>query len=131
MFTIQQIKTAHAKVKSGADFPSYIQELSALGILSYEQWVQDGRTLFKGTNGFQVDSDPKYPSKKIEMISNPPQFIRDLKAHQEGKTDYLTFCSDCAKSGIEKWVVDLGAMTCTYYDQDGGKILEEMIPGSK
>lgn len=26
MFTVEQIKTAHAKVKSGADFPYYIQE---------------------------------------------------------------------------------------------------------
>ena len=27
MFTLDQIKEAHAKVKSGADFPGYVQEL--------------------------------------------------------------------------------------------------------
>lgn len=31
MFTIEQIKTAHSQVKSGADFPAYIQEIKKLG----------------------------------------------------------------------------------------------------
>lgn len=33
--------------------------------------------------------------------ANPEQFKSDLKAHQEGKTDYPTFCEDSAKSGVE------------------------------
>ena len=32
MFIIEQIKTAHSKVKSGADFTDYIQELKILGV---------------------------------------------------------------------------------------------------
>lgn len=32
MFTIQQIKDAHSKVKSGADFPAYIQDIKKLGV---------------------------------------------------------------------------------------------------
>ena len=32
MFTIQQIKDAHSKVKSGADFPKYMQDIIALGV---------------------------------------------------------------------------------------------------
>jgi uncharacterized protein YbcV (DUF1398 family) len=31
MFTLEQIKQAHSKVKSGADFPKYIQEIKILG----------------------------------------------------------------------------------------------------
>jgi hypothetical protein len=30
MFTHDQIKVTHSKVKSGADFPNYIQELTPL-----------------------------------------------------------------------------------------------------
>jgi hypothetical protein len=30
MFTIEQIDQAHSKVKSGADFPKYIQDLKNL-----------------------------------------------------------------------------------------------------
>jgi len=52
----------------------------------------------------------------------------DLKAHQQGKTDYSTFCSDCAKSGVEKWAVSMEEMTCSYFDKAGNKLLVEVIP---
>ena len=42
MFTVEQIKTAHSKVKSGADFPSYIKEIKSLGVTHYEAYVTDG-----------------------------------------------------------------------------------------
>ncbi len=42
MFTLEQIKSAHSKVKSGADFPNYIQDLINLGIKSYHTYVSDG-----------------------------------------------------------------------------------------
>ena len=65
---------------------------------------------------------------KIADKSNAEQFKLDLKAHQQGKTDYPTFCRDCAVSGVEKWTVDLDAMTCTYLDRKGNLILVENIP---
>ena len=42
MFTVVQIKKAHSKVISGADFPSYIQEIRKLGVTHYEAYVTDG-----------------------------------------------------------------------------------------
>jgi uncharacterized protein YbcV (DUF1398 family) len=56
------------------------------------------------------------------------KFIKSLKTHQKGETDYTTFCKHCAETGIEKWIVQLDKMTCTYYDQQGNEILEEQIP---
>jgi hypothetical protein len=47
MFTVEQIKTAHGKVKSGADFPAYIQDIKKLGVTSYETFVTDGRLVLK------------------------------------------------------------------------------------
>ena len=35
MFTVQQIKEAHSKVKSGADFPKYIQEIKGFGVIGF------------------------------------------------------------------------------------------------
>ena len=32
MFTAEEVKTAHSKVKSGADFPAYIQEIKKWGL---------------------------------------------------------------------------------------------------
>lgn len=128
MFTIDQIRNAHSKVKSGADFPGYIQKIKALGVASYETYVEDGHTDYHGADGFAVSADSKYAKLKIADKSNAEQFKLDLKAHQQGKTDYPTFCSDCAKSGVEKWAVEMEKMTCAYYDKEGKELLVENIP---
>ena len=85
MFTVDQIKAAHSKVKSGADLA-------------------------------------------IADQTNIEKFKSELIAHQQGKTDYLTFIKMCAETGIEKWKIRMDKMTCTYYDKAGREILEEKIP---
>ena len=111
MFTTEQIKAAHSKVKSGADFPAFIRDIKELGVTHYESFVADGHTDYFGKNDFKTSSPAKYPDLTITDDSNTEQFKIDIKAHQEGKTDYPTFCKDCAKSGIEKWVVNIENMT--------------------
>lgn len=128
MFTVEQIKAAHSKVKSGADFPAYIQDIKQLGVTFYETFVTDGHTDYYGINEYKTSSSATYAALTIAPHSNIEQFKADIKAHQQGKTDYSTFCSDCAKSGIEKWTVCMDKMTCTYYDQAGNEILVEQIP---
>src|SRR5690606_929457 len=113
MFTIKDIELAHSKVKSGADFPKYIQELKILGIQSFETWVKDSHTTYHGLNDFVLQSKPQYQSLIISQQLNKDEFILLLKKHQKGETDYFTFCNDCAKTGILKWVVDLNNYTCT------------------
>ncbi len=56
------------------------------------------------------------------------KFKQYLKIHQQGQTDYLTFCKHSAETGVEKWTVDLLEMTCTYYDKAGNIMLMEEIP---
>ena len=129
MFTIAEIKAAHSKVKSGADFPAYIQDLKNLGVRQYEIFVSDGHAEYHGANDYKATAPAKYELLNIAAVADEEQFKADLKAHQLGKTDYPTFCSDCAKSGIDKWVVDLDKMTCAYFDKAGTEILVEQIPG--
>ena len=128
MFTIEEIKKAHSKVKSGAHFPAYIQDLKKLGVTSYETFVSDGHTDYYGANDYKTTSPAKYENLVVTDIPNKEQFKTDLNAHQNGKTDYPTFCNDTAKSGIEKWVVCIDEMTCIYFDKAGNKILVEEIP---
>lgn len=128
MFTLDQIKDIHSRVKSWADFPRYIQDLKAIGLLSYEIVVSDGYAHYYGQDGYDVQSGPKYEAIIISSSVDKPQFIQNLKAHQQGQTDYMTFVHDCAKSGIVKWIVDTEAMTCTYYDRQDEDVLQEMIP---
>ena len=128
MFTIEQIKTAHSKVKSGADFPAYIKEIKELGVTNYETFVSDGHTDFFGSGNYKTSSTAKYDILRIADTSKAEQFKSDLIAHQQGKTDYFTFCNDCAKSGIEKWAVSMDKMTCIYFDKAGNEILAERVP---
>jgi uncharacterized protein YbcV (DUF1398 family) len=128
MFTVEQIKAAHSKVKSGADFPEYIQDIKKLGVTFYETYVKDGHTDYYGANGYKTTAPAKYTELKVAENANSSQFKVDLKEHQQGKTDYLTFITMCATFGIEKWAVCMDKMTCTYYDNAGNKILVEEIP---
>ena len=128
MFTIQQIHEAHSKVKSGADFPKYMQDIIALGVTSFETFVFDNHTNYYGKDNFQTSSEGFLEALTIADESNIEQFKADLKAHQQGKTDYMTFLNDCAKSGVEKWIVVMDKMTCSYYDKEGNEMVVETIP---
>ncbi len=128
MFTIEQIKAAHSNVKSGADFPRYIQDLIVLGVTNYDTFVSDGHTLYEGKDNHSVKSAPKYSTLVVAEKSDSVAFINLLNIHQQGQTDYMTFCKHAAETGVEKWTVDTTVMTCTYYDKAGNNILEEKIP---
>lgn len=128
MFTLEQIELAHHKIKSGAEFPKYIQYLKIIGVTAFETWVIDGHTEYFGKDNFQTKSNLKYQKIIIKNNSNKDQFLAYLKIHQKAETDYYTFCKHCAETGIEKWIVRLDEMTCTYYNKNGDEILVEIIP---
>ena len=128
MFTIEQIDAANAKVKSGADFPNLVQELIALGIASNDVYVRDGHAEYFGKDNYSVSSAANHPPLEIAEKSDDEKFKNYLKIHQQGQTDYPTFCRHSAESGVEKWTLDFDQMTCTYFDKAGNKILTENIP---
>jgi uncharacterized protein YbcV (DUF1398 family) len=130
MFTVEQIEFAHSKVKSGAEFPKYIQQIKEIGVIAFETFVLDSHTKYFGKNNFQIESHPKYSELTIANSSNKEKFIQYLKIHQQGATDYHTFCTHCAETGIEKWYVNLEKFTCTYYDKSGNEVLVEIVPKS-
>ena len=102
MFTLEQIEIAHSKVKSGAEFPQYIQDIKELGVTAFETWVMDSHTEYFGKGDFQIKSLPKYEEIKVAHNCDKDKFIAYLKIHQKGETDYFTFCQHCAETGIEK-----------------------------
>lgn len=128
MVTGQDIQAAHSKVKSGADFPNYIQEIKALGVTHYEAFVCDGHTDYHFQTQDSITVPAKYTLIAIAELPQIETFKAELLAHQQGKTDYLTFIQMCASTGIEKWEINIPQMTCTYFDLNGEKILVETIP---
>jgi uncharacterized protein YbcV (DUF1398 family) len=129
MFTLENIEAAHSKVKSGTDFPAYVQELISIGVSSYQIQVSDGKTIYSSTDGHTLSGIPKYKELSIHQKVDKEQFVTALKEHQNGITDFLTFCNDCAMSGIYSWKLDFVNMTCTYLSMDNEIVLIENIPG--
>ncbi len=128
MFTIQQIDNAHSKVKTGKDFPQYIQDIKKLGVTAFTNWVQEGIVSYQGINEFKIASLKLYSSIIIQSSYNASTFLHQLKIHQQGATDFLTFCSDCANCGVAGWTMDLHQLTCSYFDIHQNIVLVEQIP---
>jgi len=101
-----------------------MQDIIALGVTSFETFVFDNHTHYYGANDFQIASEGFSETLTIADESNVEQFKSDLKSHQQGNT----FLNDCAKSGVEKWIVVMDKMTCSYYDKAGNEMVVEVIP---
>jgi uncharacterized protein YbcV (DUF1398 family) len=127
-FTLEQLNAAEVKVKSGADFPNYMKELIEMGVLCLETFVVDGNTVFHGEENYAVTAASKYSPLAITETHNAQQFQADLKRHQRGESDFFTFCADSAKTGVNKWIVNVAEKTCTYFNLSGEAVLVESIP---
>jgi len=128
MFTIAQIKQAHSKVKTGEDFPAYIQDIIQLGVQGYDTFVNDGHVEYFGANDFRTAATDTYERITVAPSANKERFIEFLVMHQGGQTDYLTFCHHAAQCGIAKWSVNIIEMTCSYFDLSDATIIIEKIP---
>ena len=127
-FTLDQIHDAFGKVKSGADFPRFVQDLKDLGVTHYDNFVSDGRTVYYGTNDYTVKGEPKYPPMNISEMSSADKLKQAITIHQQGQTDYPTFCLQAADAGVEKWTTHMWEMTVTYVDKTGHILTREAIP---
>lgn len=128
MFTVQQIKAAHQKVKSGADFPQYVQEIKGLGLVRYEYMVTDGRTIYHGSNGFQTEAPAIYPQKAINPEASASQIEHQIREHQQGRSDFPTFCQQAADAGVHHWELNTQTMLCTYFSSNNQVMLAEPVP---
>lgn len=128
MFTLEQIKEVHSRVKSGADFPAYAQNMKKLGVVNYIHYLADGQTTYNGTNDYTISGTAKWDARPIAQTADSNKLKADIAEHQAGKSTYLEVCVQLAEAGVHHWVVDLQAMTCIYYDATGGEMLVERIP---
>lgn len=128
MFTLDQIHEAHRRVKSGADFPQYVRELKALGVLHYDNYVADGQTEYFGSDNFSLRDKPKYPPIAVNTKSSAEKLRQAISIHQQGHTDYPTFCLQAAEAGVEKWTTHMAHMQVIYLDKNGNTLTVEPIP---
>ena len=128
MFTLEQISQTHAKVKSGADFPRYVQDLKALGMAHYDFYVADGHSEYFANTGERLDAPAKYPALNVAQIGDAPALRHTISIHQQGQTDFMTFCQQAVDAGVRYWRTDVVNLRCVYVDHAGEEILVEPIP---
>ncbi|MFC3563592.1 DUF1398 domain-containing protein [Pedobacter jamesrossensis] len=128
MFSIEEIKTAESKIKTGADFPRFIKEIKDLGVIRNDVYVANGLSVYFGEEDYSLQaSQDEYPALIINNESSAEKLQHALKIHQNGETDYITFCKQAADAGVEKWVIDLNEMTCIYLDTEQKELIKEEI----
>lgn len=129
MFTIEEIKSAESKIKTGADFPQFIKEIKDLGIVRNDVYVANGLSIYYDNEDNSAQASPdEYPELIINDEPSTEKLEHALKIHQQGETDYFTFCKQAADAGVEKWVIDIPKMTCTYLDAEQKELVKETIP---
>lgn len=128
MFTLEQLAAAHAKVKSGAYFPRYVQDIKALGLAHYDFFVSDGHAEYVASSGDMIAAPAKYASKTIAPTANVDALRHTIAIHQQGQTDFAIFCQQAADAGVRYWRTDVVNLACIYVDMAGNDMVNEPIP---
>ena len=128
MFTLEQLVSAHAKVKSGKDFPMYVQEIKGLGLAYYDFFVTDGHSEYVASSGEMIASLATYTSKAIASTPKADALRHTIAIHQQGQTDFETFCQQAADAGVHYWRTDAVNLACIYVDMAGNEVVNEPIP---
>ena len=115
MFSLEEIKDAHSKVKSGADFPKYVHYLKKMEMSHYDFFVADGHAKYVHNNGEFIESPAIYEDKAISSTSDATLLKHIIKIHQNGETDFMTFCQQSADAGVVLWRTDVTPMHAIYH----------------
>jgi uncharacterized protein YbcV (DUF1398 family) len=127
MFTIEQINDLHTRLGSAKTLSEFVRALKALGVERYDSYLADGNSEYFGQGGQKVISPPVHEVLAVAEIGQRETFVQHLRRHEQRETTYLEMSIGLAQSGIEKWTVDTGRMTMTFYDKFGREMLVEQI----
>ena len=127
MFTIEQINDLHARLGSAKTFPEYVRALKAIGVERCDSYLADGHSEYFGQGGHRVVSPPVHEVLPVAETGQREPFLQHLGRHERRETTYLEVSRAWRRAGIEKWTVDTGRMTMTFYDKAGREMLVEQI----
>jgi uncharacterized protein YbcV (DUF1398 family) len=127
MFTLDQINDIHNRLGKQTALPLYLMALNAIGVDKYDSFITDGHSEYYGKDDHKVVSPAVHENLSIANTSNRGEFLKHLRLHEQGKTNYFEMSQGLADSGTEKWTFDTTKMTITYYDIEGHELLVEDI----
>lgn len=128
-FKLSAIQQAHQQF-TGVDFPKLFKAFKDMGMTYNIVNIQDGTATYVHQSEDDIVTSSVKSNHPVAPSSNQSIVQDVLTRHQQGQTDFETFCDEMAQAGIYKWHIDIqaGAGTCTYIDLQEQAIISELIP---
>ena len=126
MFTLEQINDLHDRLGRAETLAAYLRGLRTIGVVCVDSYLADGHAEFFG-GGHSVVSPPAHHHLAVAETADREEFVRHLTLHEQGTTSYVAMSEGLARSGIEKWTMDTGTLTVTYYDKAGNEMLAQRV----
>lgn len=126
-FTLSEIQQAHRQF-TGVDFPKLFKAFKDMGMTYNIVNIQDGTATYVHQSEDDIVTSSVKSNHPVAPSSNQSIVQDVLTRHQQGQTDFETFCNEMAEAGIYKWHIDIQAGTCTYIDLKEQAIISELIP---
>ncbi|HCY8516661.1 TPA: DUF1398 family protein [Staphylococcus aureus] len=126
-FKLSAIQQAHQQF-TGVDFPKLFKAFKDMGMTYNIVNIQDGTATYVHQSEDDIVTSSVKSNHPVAPSSNQSIVQDVLTRHQQGQTDFETFCDEMAQAGIYKWHIDIQAGTCTYIDLQEQAIISEVIP---
>lgn len=126
-FKLSAIQQAHQQF-TGVDFPKLFKAFKDMGMTYNIVNIQDGTATYVHQSEDDIVTSSVKSNHPVAPSSNQSIVQDVLTRHQQGQTDFETFCDEMAQAGIYKWHIDIQAGTCTYIDLQEQAIISELIP---
>ncbi|HDJ2154450.1 TPA: DUF1398 family protein [Staphylococcus aureus] len=126
-FKLSAIQQAHQQF-TGVDFPKLFKAFKDMGMTYNIVNIQDGTATYVHQSEDDIVTSSVKRNHPVAPSSNQSIVQDVLTRHQQGQTDFETFCDEMAQAGIYKWHIDIQAGTCTYIDLQEQAIISELIP---
>ncbi|HCY7997479.1 TPA: DUF1398 family protein [Staphylococcus aureus] len=126
-FKLSAIQQAHQQF-TGVDFPKLFKAFKDMGMTYNTVNIQDGTATYVHQSEDDIVTSSVKSNHPVAPSSNQSIVQDVLTRHQQGQTDFETFCDEMAQAGIYKWHIDIQAGTCTYIDLQEQAIISELIP---
>ncbi|HEI1464403.1 TPA: DUF1398 family protein [Staphylococcus aureus] len=126
-FKLSAIQQAHQQF-TGVDFPKLFKAFKDMGMTYNIVNIQDGTATYVHQSEDDIVTSSVKSNHPVAPSSNQSIVQDVLTRHQQGQTDFETFCDEMAQAAIYKWHIDIQAGTCTYIDLQEQAIISELIP---
>ncbi|HHE7635993.1 TPA: DUF1398 domain-containing protein [Staphylococcus aureus] len=126
-FKLSAIQQTHQQF-TGVDFPKLFKAFKDMGMTYNIVNIQDGTATYVHQSEDDIVTSSVKSNHPVAPSSNQSIVQDVLTRHQQGQTDFETFCDEMAQAGIYKWHIDIQAGTCTYIDLQEQAIISELIP---